>query len=271
WRAVEFEAIIAASLSYAGQTEIVVDYEHQTDQSPKNGQAAPAAGWIKGFAARTDGLYGLVEWTSRARAYLAAREYRYLSPVFNHTPDGRITRLLRAALTNAPALELTALARAEESMDELKELRRLIGLPEDADLAVITAKVAELLSVKATAVPDPSQYVPIADFERVTKELNARDQGVALAKAETVVDQAIGRGHLPPYLKDWAVSLCTVNKPAFDAFVDRTAPAMARLFDVIVHGNPPAGDRAAGLDESQAAVCNALGHSPEDFAKNLKG
>ena len=41
---------------------------------------------------------------------LRARECRYRSPAFMHRPDGVVTCLSGAALTNSPALDLPGLA-----------------------------------------------------------------------------------------------------------------------------------------------------------------
>ncbi len=46
--------------------DLVVDYEHQTFLSDKNGQPAPAGGWIKRLINKGDeGLWGVVEWTAK--------------------------------------------------------------------------------------------------------------------------------------------------------------------------------------------------------------
>lgn len=65
---------------------MVIDYEHQTDHTSENGQPAPAAGWIRELDVRGGALWGRVEWTAKAAASIAAREYRYISPTFRHTP-----------------------------------------------------------------------------------------------------------------------------------------------------------------------------------------
>lgn len=103
-------AVIAAALTaqVAGQrTPLVIDYEHQTLRSVKNGQPAPAAGWFKQLEWREgDGLYATgVEWTENAAAAITAREYRFISPVFLYNDQGHVTQLLHAALTNTPALD----------------------------------------------------------------------------------------------------------------------------------------------------------------------
>ncbi|MFZ5826511.1 MAG: phage protease [Bacillota bacterium] len=83
--------------------DLVFDYEHQTI----TGQQAPASGWIKDLADRgTDGLWARVEWTDRAREYLANKEYRYQSPVILvRKSDSRVVYLHSAALTNVPAID----------------------------------------------------------------------------------------------------------------------------------------------------------------------
>jgi phage I-like protein len=271
YRLADPAAVIEASRRQAGQREIPVDYEHQIDFAAKNGQPAPAAGWIKGLQARADGIWGLVDWTPKAALHIAEREYRYISPVITTKRDGpvsTITGLLRAALVNTPNLDqLTALAKAESTMDDgLQELRQLLGLADDADAAAITAKVREVLSSQHTAKADPAAYVPIGAFERVLAEVNRLSQGITLQAAEQHVADQIKAGNMPPFLKDWGVDLCTSNKPAFDALIGRTKGAFNGLLRTIVPGVPP-GDatRPGALTESELAICANMGLTEAEF------
>jgi phage I-like protein len=152
------EAVLTAFSEAA--LPLVIDYEHQTQAAPENGQAAPAAGWVDELAIRADGLYGRVTWTARAREMIQAREYRYISPVFEYIPDtGRVCGLVGAGLTNRPNLRLTALNRAGHQtkgteMEWKKQLRALFGLSETADDAAIAAaldNVNERLATPAAA------------------------------------------------------------------------------------------------------------------------
>ena len=93
---------------------LAIDYEHQAFNAAENGQPAPAAGWINALDVRAGALWGQVEWTERAAGHVTAREYRFLSPVFDHDKQGRVLRLLGAGLTNNPNLYLTALNRRGE-------------------------------------------------------------------------------------------------------------------------------------------------------------
>lgn len=158
--------------------DMVVDYEHQS----LTGGEAPAAGWIKRLYAvlpgtqRPAGIWALVEWTDRARRYLKNREYRYMSPVFlKRLSDGKVVRLLSAAITNQPAIDGMAPlvnrvwpkaagqhdhagnGSAEQSQNigkeevDMKRLLKLLGLPDTATEADAVEKV-EALNGEASAL-----------------------------------------------------------------------------------------------------------------------
>ncbi|SMF83012.1 Mu-like prophage I protein [Tistlia consotensis] len=137
------------------------DYEHQTDLAASNGQPAPAAGWIKEIEVRDDAIWARVEWTDKARAMIQAGEYRYYSPVFMATKKAphEITRILRVALTNDPALEVKALTRREDdptteeetmTEEQLKALCKALGLKEGSSAEEIL-KSADTLSTAVAA------------------------------------------------------------------------------------------------------------------------
>ncbi|KGD95686.1 phage protease [Rhizobium sp. YS-1r] len=281
-------AVMNKTRAYHGKRKIVLDYEHQSINSQKNGHAAPAAGWIVGLEAREDGIWGLVEWTDKAAAHIASKEYRYISPVFLHTKSGEVLFLRNATLTNTPNLDqLVALNRAETSMDnetvnaKLAAAAKLLGLPETAGQAEILAKFQELSTLASdlasltgdpafavnSANPDPTRFVPIGDFERVVAEGNKLRQGITKDAAETHVAAHIRSGSLAPFLKDWAISLCTVNKPQFDAFMSRVGPHLANI-TVASHARAtPPGDGKAEhqLGEDELAICRNMGLTPEQY------
>jgi phage I-like protein len=112
---------------------LVIDYEHQTLTTARNGQPAPAAGWFKRLEWREGkGLFAVdVQWTERASRMIGAGEYRYISPVFTFNPDtGAVASLVNAAITNNPALDgLVDLAAATRKLSGLNqaELSRFNG------------------------------------------------------------------------------------------------------------------------------------------------
>jgi phage I-like protein len=273
WHVTSAETVIANSLAYAGARKIPIDYDHQIDNAPKNGQPAVAAGWITQLEARESGVWGLVEWTEKAWAHIAAREYRYLSPVFNHTPGGEVTRLLRAALTNRPALELTALASAADSPDEpveaLAPLRQLLNLGEEADFEAIKAAVQALQSAACAAQVDSGQSVDAAELQQAlaaAESLKAQAEETALAVA---VGQAVHEGRILPHHKAFAMTLCKADRTLFDDFVACLSPFTAALRGMQTGGLSPeqrgVKSTAKRLGESEQTICRALAHTEEEF------
>lgn len=97
-----------------GTGEVVIDYDHSTEFAAGSGDAVPAAGWLKSIEDAPDDqgvLHGQAEFTERAAGMLAAKEYKYFSPVIvwgarskaDGEPQG--TTLTSIALTNSPLLE----------------------------------------------------------------------------------------------------------------------------------------------------------------------
>jgi phage I-like protein len=150
------QALAAQVNAIAAQTPVVIDYEHQTLKMDKNGQPAPAAGWIKSVTwLDGKGLFSEVDWTERARAAIAANEYRYISPVITFDEDtGAVNGLHLAALTNFPALlGMDAVVAALNTQLPTQEPRMAtllaaliasLGLPATTTEAECTAAVTAL-------------------------------------------------------------------------------------------------------------------------------
>ncbi len=162
----------------------VIDYEHQTLHKEKNGQPAPAAGWLHALRwVEGRGLFGEVEWTEEAKTQIDAKKYRYFSPVFEYSkPEGKVLAVHMGAVTNHPGLHglepLSLLAAAtaaflpasqeQTTMNPLlAALLATLGLPDTTDekgaLAALTA-VGSIkdLQAKAAAADQASQVATAA-------------------------------------------------------------------------------------------------------------
>jgi len=156
FRLANAERVIAATEALGLTAGVPIDYDHATDFAAPKGRPAPAAGWIRELEERAGALWGRVDWTPHGAKAITSREYRYLSPVFQYAPDGAVTRLLRAGLTNNPNLYLTAIsARAagavtphperSNAMDTLRQqLCEMLGLDDDASPEEVLAAVRAL-------------------------------------------------------------------------------------------------------------------------------
>jgi phage I-like protein len=147
--------------TFAAQiNDMVADYEHQT----LHGGEAPAAGWIKELINKGhDGIWAVMEWTEKAKQYIANKEYRYVSPVFlKRVSDNKVVRLINIALTNQPNIDgmvplinkLSADSfqlpanKKEEVIIMWKDLLALLGLPETATEAEAIAAFKAMMAEK---------------------------------------------------------------------------------------------------------------------------
>lgn len=113
-------------------TDLSWDYEHAVTEIQAHG--APAAAWC-GLEVRGDGLWAVnIRWTSKARAHLEAKEYRYCSPFFEHDEAGHVRNIINIALTNIPAthgisplVAASALARRKGKRGPVLQINGLGG------------------------------------------------------------------------------------------------------------------------------------------------
>ncbi len=184
---------------------VVIDYEHQTLNKEKNGQPAPAAGWLRELRwVEGKGLFGVVYWTPQAKTAIASLQYLYFSPVFRYSKEtGDVLDIHMGAITNDPGvhgmepLSLLAAATAaflpapqeQTTMNPLlAAVLATLGLPATTDeKSAITALTAvgsiKDLQVKAaageaathvaTAACTALNLAPDAKAETVTAALTA--------------------------------------------------------------------------------------------------
>lgn len=298
----QMRAVIDATLKRAGSSDLVVDYDHQTQFAavPGVGGVAPAAGWIAKLEARPDGLYGLVRWTDKAVQAIRAGEYRYISPVYQHDKSGRVLRLISAGLTNVPNLDLAAVAASTHPNvqdHDMKAIARALGLSEDADENAIltainsvftaTASIASAAGLQPQAKPeeivtavnaqrlivDPTKYVPIEQVTALQDGLKALQSKIEDEEAETAVNRAIEGGRLAPALKNWGIDLHKKDASAFKSFVE-AAPVLTAVQRSNTAHSPAAhahGNNDGELSDEDQTVMRQLGLSKDAFLKTKKG
>jgi phage I-like protein len=283
-------AVIASTTALQMNAGLPIDYDHATDFGAPEGRPAPAAGWIRELEVRGGAVWGRVEWTARAQSSIVAREYRYVSPVFQFDPkDGVVTRLLRAGLTNNPNLHLTAIAASRtaaahnQTKDEqmefpTQELRELLNLDGDATVADVVAKVRELRAAgdaaasqsTSTHAHDPAHYVAIAEFERALTELNALKADRARERAAHTVENAIRAGKIVPAQREWAIAYCAADARGFNAFAAKQPSILGE--NLGLSAQPPADRRAdIGLNAAELAICAQLGLKHSEFVRRKRG
>lgn len=290
------ETLIAQANSQ--QDHLLIDYEHQTLNAVNNGQPNPASGWFKELEWREGvGLFAVnVDWTAKASAAIAAKEYRYISPVFTFDKTtGAVTSLLMAALVNTPALDgmkdLTALATAffqpcETSQGlnscatqgnpmDLTELIKLLGLADGSDMAAVLEAIKEL---KATAdkasgevealkakTPNPAEFVAVSVMSAVQNELAALKADLNTDKVTQLVTAALGDGRLLAAQKDWAEKLGNNDLAALSSYLNTVQP-IAALRSNQTHGKAPEDDAALSASNACAIASLATAYQAQQAA-----
>ncbi|MEN4195445.1 phage protease [Serratia marcescens] len=288
-------------------TPYCFDYEHQTQHCKTNGKPNPAAGWFSRLEwVEGKGLFAVdVEWTEAARAMIEAKEYRFISPLFNYDAQGNVKHFINAALTNTPALDdMEALLAAasqqltgENTVDELLEqLRWMLNLPlssteddikielqklinrlsDNQGTAAASVNLLELLtqkderiaalSAQAPSVPDPAKFVPVSVLTAVQQQLADLSQKVTGGEVNGLIQAALSDGRLLPDMQEWAKSLGNKDIDSLKSYLDK-APKVAALNAMQTGGKSPTdAPNKSGLDADALAVCSVFGHDPKDVA-----
>lgn len=247
--------------------DFVIDYEHQTLESTKNGNPAPASGFFKDMEYRPGkGLYIKPKWTERAQAFLKNGEYRYISAVFPYDKTtGEPTEIRMAALTNYPGLDgmdaIAALAAekfnpqtqtetGEPPMNKhLKNLLAKLGvevsdsMTDEQGQAALTAlaglqakaKQSDELTEQVAALKanpgnvDLAQYVPIETYNAVVGDLAVLRQNSNTQSIDSLIADAQADGKVVAAETDYLTKLGKENGVAVLKGVLDSRPAIAAL------------------------------------------
>jgi len=189
-------AIIRASFA-SGFDSLPIDYDHATDLAATQGNPAPAAGWIKELQERAGAIWGRVEWTERGANAVRGKEYRFISPVFifarpadapAEAQTGTVIKIMRAALTNNPNLELTAVAAQQP---------RSLHMPQGNGKEPMTLSklVAALEKALPDATPDMIMRIAAEYFAEMSGEAAGGADAPMPDKAKDNPVMAVARKH----------------------------------------------------------------------------
>lgn len=263
--------------------DMVIDWEHSSEVAAPHGEPAPAAGWIDQLEVRSGALWGHVAWTPRAGEQVAAREYRFISPVFDYDDTyRRILRMVSAGLTNKPNLVLTALNHEQTETPTLAiplALAACLGL--DA-AATDEQAVAAVNQLKATATarnseqPSLADFVPRGDYVLVERRALNAEQALSEHKAaeykavvDTEIDAALKAGKITPATADYHRAACS-EQSGLDRFREyvKAAPVVGAPSGLGEH-KPDGASTALNAEEKH--VAKLMGMSEADFIKGRVG
>ena len=298
YKVADLAAVIAASMQ--SERGMPIDENHATDVAMAVGGAAPARGWITELQARADGLWGKVRWTNAGKELMSDRAYRGISPVFNHTPDNVITRVLRASLTNKPNLKGLISLNTENSDMNLAAIAKALGLGDDATEEAILAAVGKLkpsgdipalqaamteigvalgvqggdmaailAAVRAAKTTDGTITALQAELTKVGGELNALRTEGATERATAFVDAEIGKGRAGvKHLRDHYIAMHVQDAPRVVKEIS-ALPILGNTGQII--SQPPGStSEITALNSEQLQVADQLGIPHDKFLASLQ-
>ena len=232
-------AVQAMANSLPAGKELLIDFDHFSHDTDK---PSTAAGWIRNFQARPDGLWFQARWSGAGLEALQNGNYRYISPVWLNDPsqvedlgNGRIRprAVNDAGLTNAPNLRgLTPLANRGQvpapnadgdnqsaTKPKMKALLNRLGLSPDANEDSALTAVTAITNRATTAE---------GQVAALTAELNAaRAQIVTLGEAAAEADLARFANRISDDSKPTWKAQLIANRAGTIALLESIKPAAA--------------------------------------------
>ncbi len=269
WQNPEPTQILAAFA--ANGADLPIDIEHASELKAKQGEPAPAVGWIKALEIRgNSSVWGLVEWNQQGQTYLKDKAYRYLSPVFTYDKTNcKILKLYSAGLTNQPNLNLTALNQQQgDFMPLAVTLCRVLDLPENTTEALLIDKVTQLQCALPKGTNSLDAFVPRKDYDLIFNRAQQAENSLATMQAEqqqteinTLLQQALQQGIITPATQDYHRSCCQQEGglARFKAFMQHAPKVVGNIaFNHTL---------SAALSEEEQLTCRLLALNTDLFSQ----
>lgn len=276
WTGANAAALVG--LFKAENQPLPIDFEHASEVKAKQGEAAPAIGWIEDVEAREGAVWARVAWNAAGSEAVTSRAYRYLSPVFWFDKSKRPVRLRSAGLTNQPNFYMAALNRAadpEEDDVSMEAICKALGLATDADEAAILGAINQRdadhqTALNAAQTPDLGKFVPRADYDAALNRattaeasLVAKSEADRDAEISAAVDAAVAERKIAPASKEYHIAACKADG-GFDRFKTFVSGAPVITAASGLDDKTP-GKPAGALDEHDLAACHALGMDEDEY------
>jgi phage I-like protein len=269
------QAVITASMT-AGK--LPVDENHSTQRAPETGSPSPARGWIVELESRADGIWGRPEWNDSGTALMTDRAYKGISPVFEHTKDGTVLRIISAALTNNPNLtQLTALHTSGDNMDKIEICTALgiAGTVDDAEVlttlqtaaqarVALTAATAQVETLKGEIAELKRTHVPSSKVVELETSFNTLQAQLKTEKATAFVDGAIKAGKPIAAVRDLYIAQHVADPETVEKQIN-ALPSINAGGATTRTSFKGAGD-GDSLTDDEMAICTKTGTDPKKYA-----
>jgi phage I-like protein len=291
-----------ASVVTASELPALIDWEHDSERWDGSTEAA---GWVTslevsdGNDGRASGLWGTVEWTTKGKADIQSRAYRYLSPVLLIDPESRaLTAITSIALTNKPALRgMTEISKFRERLSAQYGLqsadREETGMnPEKRKALVATFSLADnasdddiLAAAKSTGVKEllsqTTAQLATATAEVATAKTRVSELETQLAAAKADAGKATFESDVNACFEANKTKLSPAMVVGFRATLT-SAESLAAFKAHVLPNLPPIGDVAppsivdtksksdGSVSAQERAALRARGMTDEQITKSAE-
>ncbi len=248
------------------------DFNHSMVRSDVSPQDQISAGSFS-VEGRKDGLWILnAKWTEDAFAAIAARKWRFFSPVLMlNTKTREPTQLVNVALTNLPATkDQTPLVASQEvgSTDQLQKesqldetIIKLFGALGVQDAAGAEAQYVQL-TAENVALKEASGTLTAENVE-LKADIAGRDEKEEAVKLAALIVKLNGDGKLQPALNKWAATQTFSQLEAYG----KDAPA-SKVTEKVVEASEEGSTLI--LSEVEQNLCRAMDLSEESYVEARK-
>lgn len=158
-------------------------------------------------------------------------------------------RIKGAVLVHNPALDLIALAHAEDgpAPDPLARIATALGLNAGASEMDSLAAIVDMTGA------EPTHSVSTEKVAELMAELRETKHQLRSLETEIAVDTAVAAGRVPAAMRDWATTLCMSDPAAFEVFAAEQEAKHAYLFRSLDSVEPPKARTHSAELESEIA------------------
>lgn len=239
-RSYDVDATALIARFKADGVAVPIDVNHSTHHAAKTGARADAVAWINELRVEGGELQGKVEWLAEGKSLLAAKSYRFISPDFFHTSEGKTTWLRSVALVTAPALGgQKALAAASSQESTMDKLAAALGVTAGAN------ETALLTALNAGFVPKGVHDKAVAALSASETKLKEIEEANRKARVDALIEGALKEKKILPAEKDHYAQLCATDSgfESVKALLSAKSPALGK--SGLDEKKEPDGDAAA--------------------------
>ena len=165
---------------------------------------------------------------------------------------------------------ITALGTLKDKPDPIAQMRKDLGLADDATATAVTTAIAALKTKADANKPDPAKFVGIEVVDELRKEVATLSAKRNQDDVDQLIESGLQDGRLLKSMEPWARELGKKDVAQLKAYIDAATP-IAALNGSQTGGKKPAVEgNEHELNADEVAICKLTGVGEKEFAAAKK-